>query len=199
MPYLDPKKRQKYQRNWYRTNRASNPIGHREKRVLFTCRLPEPLIARIRKLVDEGIATGKYPWRSMAAAVLALILGGFERMKGDEYVDEMLPYLRSMSHIDGIRAHRSEAQAAVSRFKTEISELLHIKAVDEAATYFHTMIAEFEDMPPNVWRDWMLKEAKRAFPQLIAMKPKSVRVLHPLHKRATDDRRHRHTRRSDRQ
>lgn len=197
MPIRDPRKRRQYQKDYYykRTGQSYRTQG-REKRALVQFRIEESIIARVQKLVQEGIATGKYPWKTNTACWKALILGGFENMRGDEFVDEMLPYLRSMSHIDGIRAHRAEAQAALSRFKTEISELLGIKANDEAATYFHSVLADFDSMPPNVWRDWLIREVKKSFPTLLKQTPKGVSFLsHTKHatskpKRSTTPRRH---------
>lgn len=177
MPFRDPKKKVKHNRRYYREHRSGATAPRNEKRVIFSARLPESLTARMRKLVDEGLATGRYPWKSMGACAQALLIKGFEGMAGDEFVDEMIPYLRSLSQIDGVGAHRREAQAALSRMKTEIRELLAIKATSEAATYFHGLLEGFEAMPPNIWRDWLIKEARRAFPQLLKMKPTTLRIV----------------------
>lgn len=178
MPFANKRKAKRYQRDYYlRRSGQSYKTTGKEKRVIVTFRIEESIIARVQKLVSEGVATGKYPWKTNSACWKALILGGFEQMKGDEFVDEMLPYLRSMSHIDGIEAHRHEAQAALSRLKTAISELLSVKAIDEAATHYHMLIADFETMPPNVWRDWLIKESRRAFPDLLKRVPASLRLV----------------------
>lgn len=180
---LNGKAKRQYNRDYYQ-RRTGRPSGQaragqsQEKRVLVTFRIEQSIIARVQKMVAEGIATGRYPWKTQSACWKALVVGGFENMKGDEFVDEMLPYLRMMSHIDGVEAHRREAQAALSRLKTAISELRAIKAIDEAATHYHMILADFETMTPNVWRDWLIKEARKAFPDLLKMKPTSLRLLH---------------------
>lgn len=177
---IQGKAKARYNRDYYlkRSGQGYKLPTNTEKRVLVSMRIEQSIVARVQKLVAEGIATGRYPWKTQAACWKALILGGFDHMKGDEYIDEMLPYLRLMSHIDGVEAHRREAQAALSRMKTAISELLAIKATDEAATHYHMLLEDFEKMPPNVWRDWLIREARKAFPDLLKQRPASLRLLH---------------------
>lgn len=88
-------------------------------------------------------------------------------MRGeDPVIDEMLPYLNLTRQFDGISSNRREAQAAMSRAVTEISELLQIGAKGEALQYYHVTLHATAEMPPTVWRNWLIAELKHAFPQL---------------------------------
>ena len=194
MTYILPEDRASYQRAYRRRKRlereltASTPkrgrpaknsstdVKAEDKRSILTVRLPVTMIARLVRLKDEGLATGKYPWRTISAVAESLFMRGFESMAGDPFVDEMLPYLRAMAQIDGIAGHRKDAQAAMSRFKIEIAELLKIGADENATQYFHAVYIEFLGMNPNVWRDWALTEMRRAFPALAKSVPKGTAV-----------------------
>ena len=180
MPHVDPDARRRYARDYYSEKRSHPrrraPTNPDEQKVIFSTRLPMSIIARMRKLADEGIANHTYPWRSMAEVHKALLLRGFDSLKGDPMIDEMLPYLQAVSQIDGIASHRKEAQAAWSRAHQEILELLKIKAVQEAGQYFHVILHAVEEMSPNVWRDWMLARLKTGFPKLLTMKVKGIQL-----------------------
>lgn len=189
MPIDDLAARRLYQRNYYknhiRPKRQKADLDHgTEKKMLVNCRLPIAVIGRIQRIVAEGIATGRFPWRTQSAAIGALIIKGMESMAGDESIDEMLPYLRAIQMIEHVGQHRTEAQAAMSKIKTEVSELLAIKAHDEAVQYFHGMYESVEGMNANVWRDWLLKQLRATFPDLLKQKPKGVMFIdkHERHK-----------------
>ncbi len=178
MPYESLARRRLYQRQYYkqtikpRRERATLDTGA-EKKLLVHLRLPTAMIGRIQRIVNEGIAMGTYPWKTQTAAIQALIMKGLESMSGDETIDDMLPYLRTIHASDSITQHRNEAQAAYSKIKTETSELLAIKAHDEAVAYFHTMYENVENMNAHVWRDWLLKQLRTSFPDLLKEKPKT--------------------------
>lgn len=174
MPHRDPQAKRSYQRSYHK----SNYVGEgNEKKVLWSGRLPVSLLARVQRITQEGIATGKFPWKTTTMTVTALLIRGLESLAGDPMIDEMLPYLRAISQIDGVASHRTEAQAAFSKTKTEISELLNIKAHDEAVQYFHAIFNSIEEMDENVWRDWLLRKLKETFPKLVAEKPKGTNMF----------------------
>lgn len=181
MPYANPTDRRRQQRKYYREyiapHRKKRTPDHAQRKVLCANRLPIELVARIQRVVAEGIATGQFPWKTQSAAVTALLIRGLESLAGDESIDEMLPYLRAVQTIEHVGQHRTEAQAAMSKIKTEVSELLAIKAHDEAVQYFHAMYNAVADMNANVWRDWLLTQLKQAFPQLLKEKPKGVSFI----------------------
>lgn len=91
---------------------------------------------------------------------------GLESLKGHPTIDEMLPYLKLTEQFDVIASNRREAQAGLSRAINEISELLGIGAKQEALQYYHVTLVAAQEMPPTVWRDWMIAELKHQFPQL---------------------------------
>lgn len=181
MPYANPANRRRQQREYYRTHvqhaRKKHDPDRTSKKILVATRLPVELVARIQRIVAEGIATGRFPWRTQSAAIGALLMKGMESMAGDESMDEMLPYLRAIQTIEHVGQHRNEAQAAMSKIKTEVSELLAIKANDEAVQYFHAMYESIDQMNANVWRDWLLTQLRQTFPQLVKQKPKGVSFI----------------------
>lgn len=178
MPFQDAKERRAYQRSYYDKNKSKR-VRHQdrdqEKKAHVAFRCPVSIMGRIRRIVNEGIALGKFPWKTQTECIVALLIRGMETMAGDPTIDEMLPYLRSIQALEGIAGHRREAQAAFSQMKTEISELLAIKAHDEAVKYFHAMYDSVLDIDENVWRDWLVRQLKETFPKLLAAKPKGVR------------------------
>lgn len=176
MPYRDPSARKRYNQTYYRKNvrPTRTALGQDEKRMSVTMRLPASVVARVQRLVMEGIATRRYPWKTNTECYLALVIRGFESMKGDEFVDEMIPYLQAVQANDGIRGHRVEAQAALNRVKVEVNELMGIKAERAAVSHIHSTIDNLEHIPPNVWRDWLLNELRGAYPELLKQKPSSV-------------------------
>ncbi|SRR5258708_10832243 len=192
MPYRDPSARRRASRLYYaervRPQReAQAAVRELEtgaaKKGYLNARLPMQMIARLVRIKDEGIATGQYPWRSVSAVIEALLLRGLESMAGDPFIDEMLQYLRVTSQIEGIAAHRREAQAAVSRFKVEIGELLKIKANEQAVQYFHSIYHDFQQMDANVWREWALEEMRKAYPVLHKAMPHAVILRGPRDRR----------------
>lgn len=170
--------KRKYNQKYYRhTTKKTREDAQREdqKKGVLTARIPMQLIARLTRIKDEGIATGAFPWRSMSGVVEALLIRGLESLAGDPFIDEMLQYLRVTSQIDGIAAHRREAQAAVARVKVEVAELLKIKATDEAATYFHAILHDLRAMDATIWRDWAIKDLRKTYPALLTIKPIAIR------------------------
>ena len=81
-----------------------------------------------------------------------------------------------MSQIDRIHQIRREAQGLLNKSKEEISELLGIGAHEGAVRYFHVTLEAVDAMPPTEWRDWLLVELKKAFPELFKIKPTGVRL-----------------------
>lgn len=201
MPYRTTADRQKYQRDYYaqhgkQKRRMRAGINERdEKKVLVAIRLPVSIVARIQRLVSEGIAIGNFPWKTQTECVKALVLRGFESLAGDESVDAMLPYLRAVHTIESVGQHRKEAQAAFSAVKGEIAELLHIKANDEAVHYFHGIYSSVRDMDENVWRNWLLQQLESTFPQLLKEKPKGISIT-SKHDRMVERRQRRDRRRA---
>lgn len=207
MPYDNVDDRRRYQREYYNKNKHRKKRPGRmatrdkeEKKTLVAFRCPVSLLGRMRRIVNEGIALGKFPWKTQTDCIVAMLIRGMESMAGDPTIDEMLPYLRAMQHLEGIASHRREAQAAFGHIKTEIAELLAIKANDEAVKYFHAMYDSVLDIDENIWRDWLLKELKATFPKLLEQKPKGVKFpKHDRHKKIQQQQQQqKHRRRTDR-
>lgn len=176
MPSTDPATRKRYNQTYYRRHKSKAgrpPLGD-EKRMLVSLRMPASVIARIQRIVVEGVATRRFPWKTQSECLNALIMRGLESMAGDDFIDEMIPYLQAVQANDGIRNHRVEAQAALNRVKVEVSELLNIKATEAAVAHFHSTMENLDHISPNVWRDWLLKELRKAYPDLLKQKPSNI-------------------------
>lgn len=170
MPITPPWKKAQYNRRYYlkHKGRTHVPDTKGERTKPLRVQLPESLIGRLNRLVIEGVAVGKWPWRTMSQCVKMLVIDGLSLHKGDDTVDEMLPHLEYMSQIDRIHQLRREAQAGLNKAREEINELLGIGAYDGAVRYYHMTIEAAERMPPTEWRNWMIKELRKAFPNLDA-------------------------------
>lgn len=172
----DPAKKAIYNRRSYLRSKKRKQLstGEVEKKVLWQGRLPETLVARIQRVTIEGVATGKYPWRTQTECATDLLRRGFASLKGDPFIDEMLPHLEMAQHLDRVSQLRREAQSTLNKARTEISELLNIGSNDGAATYYHVTMEAARKMPPTEWRDWLIKELKSSYPDLARIKPKGV-------------------------
>ena len=149
-------RRREYNRRYYLKRKSGGPHAT-ERRLLLSVRLRATLLARLRRLVNEGIATGKFPYRTMQDAVEDLLVRGVGTMKGDDTVDEMLPHFEVMQHIDRVAMLRQEAMSVLTRAKTEITELRGIGADTEALQYFAMTLDNVERLPETAWRDWLLR------------------------------------------
>ena len=171
--------RRAYQRDYYRKKikpkrEKSATTVREDRKMLVSLRIKTSLAGRIAGLFHAGVAKETISHRTPSEFYAELLLRGLETMQGDEQVDEALQYLRAVSATDSIARHRSEAQAAFSRVKIELTELLQIKAVDQATHYYWTTVRAFSEMSPNVWRDWFLLQMATTFPKLARQQPKGV-------------------------
>lgn len=145
-----------------------------EKKVLQSMRLPEGMVMRVQQLTHKGIATGTYPWRTPNETYQALIVRGFETLKGEALVDDAFPYFKVRKQLDAIASQRSEAQAALSRTRHEVGELVGIGETQVAEQYFGAALKAAQDMPPTAWSVWLVRELKAAFPALAKALPTGV-------------------------
>ena len=185
---VDPSAKATYNKNYYRRKRAQRRQDTKEERTRnLSLRLPESLIGRLHRLVNEAHALGKYPWRTLSEAVKTLVIDGLRSRKGaDDTVDEMMPHLEYMEQINRIHVLRREAQGGLARAREEIHELLSIGAVDQATQYFHVTMDSAQKMPPTAWRDWMIEKLNETFPQLASTPAKGVSLMaHPTTKVTT--------------
>lgn len=180
MPYRDRDAHNTYQRNYradkaYQAGREPRKAGRppiEDRKILLSLRLRSSLVGRVQRILLEGLATGAYPYKTTSHAYEDLVIRGLETLKGHDTVDEALQYLRAVQPTDNIGNHRKEAQASFARVSIEITELLQIKAEDQARHYYWAIRRSFEEMSANVWRDWFLSEIELKFPRLHAKPPK---------------------------
>lgn len=170
--------RKAWNRNHYlkKKKKQQQAVGGDEKKVLWHGRMPETLIARVQRITLEGIATGRYPYKNVTEAMTDFVRRGMGTLKGDPMIDEMLPHLEMAQHLDRIQALRREAQTTLNKARQEISELQTIGASDGALNYFHITMEAAHRMPPTEWRDWLIDELTKSFPDLAKLKPKGIKL-----------------------
>jgi hypothetical protein len=183
MAYDDEAKRRAYQRDYYR--RKIQPKRREERRdkkertvgdrkVLVSLRIRGSIAGRIAGLFHQGVAKEAHSHRTPSDFYADLLIRGLETLKGDEDVAEALQYLKASGAIDAIGQHRREAQAAFARVKIEMVELQQIGADEAGMHYYWATMQSFEEMSPNVWRDWFLEQMVKSFPKLANRRPKGV-------------------------
>ena len=179
------KARSEQQRDYYKATgkskrRAKTNIvtpAPGEKQVLIACRIPESIVARCHRMKEEAVVNGRYPWRTMSEVYRGLLYKGLESMKGDVIVDEGLPYLKLVKHVDGLRHPRLEAEAALHTSRTELQRLLHIGATRQAVQFYWTTVEIAKQMSASIWRDWLLDQLERQFPDLHKSDVQGVNVM----------------------
>lgn len=180
MPSHKQQKQQEYyksttkQRRHAKSNIVTPAPG--EKQVLVGMRVPESIVARCHRIKEEAIVNGRYPWRTMSEVYRGLLYKGLESMKGDPVIDDGLPYLQLVKHVDGLRHPRMEAESALHTSRQEIQRLLQIGARKEAVQFYWTTVEIAKEMGATIWRDWLLEQLERQFPELHASDVQGVSV-----------------------
>jgi hypothetical protein len=170
-----------YNKRYYRKRQETEArtAGRGDKKILCSFRMYESLMGRLERLLLEGMA-GKaaFPWKSRSTALNGLIIKGLEALKDDEpMIEEMLPYLRAQAQINGMRTQRQEAYSLLAVTRDEVSELLGIGAVVEAAQVYHVTIDAVHQMSQTVWSDHLLTELGKTFPELAKTEAQGVRLV----------------------
>lgn len=147
-----------------------------EKHILCAMRMPESVVARAHRIKEEAIVNGRYPWRTMSEVWRGLIFKGLEALKGDPIIDDGLPYLQLVKHVDGLRHPRTEAEAALHTSRVELQRLLQIGARPQAVQFYWTTVEIAKQMAPSVWRDWLMEQLEKQFPDLHTSNVAGVQV-----------------------
>lgn len=181
MPYKDAEQRKRYGQSYRQTHsRATGGAPGRppadDAKVLWSIRLKGSIVGRLDRLLLEGLATGKFPWKNRSQQAADLLIRGMETLKDHESVDEALQYLRAVRHSESIRQHRREAQSAWAIVDEELRELKAIRATDQAVHQFWANYAAFEAMSPSTWRDWLLKMMRETHKDLYEKQPGEVEL-----------------------
>ena len=164
----------KPQRAAQRANGPSPRLAKDDKKILVTIRLPVQLVGRVEKTLNEAVATKRYPFRTKTALYTYLILHGFDHLRDDPFIAEMLPYLEAIEAVGAWRFHRTEAAAAFSQIATEINELLRYRLREPAVQCYHVAYDAIMEMPPSVWREWLLSKLERSYSVLHKAVPQAV-------------------------
>lgn len=176
MPYRNDDKRANYQSNYHKSyNRPGRPESN-DRKIIVSFRCKSSVSGRVSRILYEGIATGNFPYKNQSQIYEDLVIRGLGTLagRGRETVEEALQYLRAVSASESLGTHRKEAQAAFGIVQKEITELLAIKAEDQAVHYYHATVRAYREMSPHVWRDWFLKQMETAFPKLAVQRPQGV-------------------------
>jgi len=182
--------RQEANRRYYLKRKAKNVVRpETERKMPLTLRLPASLVGRIQRLVNLGIATGRYPWKTLTAAFQGLVVKGLESMANDPEVEEMTEYLQISRDLEDWAALRRETKAAVAKFRIEISELQAIGARDAAVRLFRNFRDQVRAMQASEWRDWALTTIEKAYPALLKAEPKRVSMRMDPHHRELEENR----------
>ena len=178
MAVVDPAVKRVYNQRYYQKQKKTRAHDVKDERKLnLQVRLPESLLGRLHRLVNEGVAMGKWPWKTMSECVKVLIVDGLRTRKGDDTIDDMLPHLEVQAQIDRIHQLRREAQSLLNKAREEIAQLQSIGASDQAVQYFHVTMDAAHKLPPTAWRDWLIGELRKAFPDLAKTKVKGVSLM----------------------
>lgn len=177
MPFHDDHKRRAYQRQYYQKKlkpkrRKEASVEDRKMPVQF--RMRASLVGRVMWTFHQGVANQTLPYKTPSEMYADLIFRGMETLPMTEDLDETLQYLRAVVATDALGAHRKDAQAAFSRVRTELEELLQIGAEEPARQYYWTTVRTFAAMSANIWRDWFLKQMATTFPKLAKIEPRGV-------------------------
>lgn len=167
-----------------RQTRAKKALGDKidkvgtERTTLVSARLPQSLVARVERILIEGVAKGTYPWRTKSETYKALITRGLKSLAGSsDVVDEYLPYLEVRQQLDAMAGARLDAEALMAKARTEVASLLEVDARDQAVQYFHMVLSAAEKMPPTVYRDWLTQTLRDEFKDLQEERPRGVKLV----------------------
>lgn len=158
------KRRQYNSRHYEKSRRVRSK--EKERRVPFSCRLPEQLLAILQRITLEGLATGKYPYQNVGEAVADVLRKGLGTLRDqDEMIEAIWPGLQVAHQLDQVASIRRQAQVIVNRLHEEVSELLAIGAKQEALQYFWGVMDQIKKMPATAHRDHAIKRLERDFPK----------------------------------
>ena len=187
MPYRKSSDRTRYQRQYYRDRRglgardkAGRPLAYEDRRIVLSARVRASLVGRMTRIYDEARALHTYTWQTRSDMIEQLLTSGIEQLASSDAIDEAREYLRAVKATDMIGNQRREMQASFNRACTELKECLRIGAKDEAVHAYHSVMTAFDQMSPNVWRDWFLRELPKKFPQLQEARLKGIALESPL-------------------
>lgn len=152
-----------------------------ERKILVSFRCEESKVARIARMFHEGLATGRYNWKTLSQAYNGILSRGLVSYRDDPVIAEYLPHLEVSRQLEHVSSARHEAEALLAQARTEIAALIAIGAKTEAGQYFYTVVHAAEELPATVWRDWLLRELRAAFPTLLHLKPAGIVLVPPRH------------------
>jgi hypothetical protein len=138
-----------------------------ERFVPMSLRLKASTAHRIQALTVEAVATGQYPWRTTQETLRDLIDRGLLSLVGtSDSIDEYLPLLRREREMSEIERAEASARSILGRTVTMIRKLLDVDGENEAIQYYAATRGDVFGMPDTVWRRWLLRELKDAFPKI---------------------------------
>ena len=141
--------------------------------------------AVIERTTHEGIATGKFPWKTPSELIRWLIvtsLHTLSQIADDERL--ALPYQQIVNSVEDLQLTRTQIQAIHSTLTHELHLLIDIGKVDAAKVQLQRTLTDIDTLPATPWRDWLLDELTAKFPTLLDgapppadLQPTSGRVI----------------------
>ena len=155
---------------------ASNERG--EYRTISVAVTPE-IKAIIERACHEGIATGKFPWKVPAEVTRWAIVTGLRslaKIADDERL--ALPFHALSGEVDDLELTRRQIQSLYDKLTVELTYLVRIGKDESAAAIMQTTMLKIDAIPSSPWRDWLIEELERRFPQFLVAPPAPA-SLHP--------------------
>lgn len=151
-----------------------------DRKVLIQLRIKSSLTGRVSKMLYEGIATGTLPYKNPSQIYEAIIMKGIEVMDTEES-DEAMQYLKATRELDESARQRREAQAAFSKARTELKEIMTGGGgkgdQEEACRVYWMLVWNFKAMNPGHWRDWFIRRMREDYPELDKSEPPSAKII----------------------
>jgi hypothetical protein len=144
---------------------ASNDKG--QHATLSVAVAPE-VKAVIERTTHEGIATGKFPWRTPSELIRWLIVTSLHTLStiaDDERL--ALPYQQIVNAVEDLQLTRTQVQAIHSTLTHELHLLIDIGHVSAAKALLQHTLTDIDTLPPTPWRAWLLDELALKFPTLL--------------------------------
>ena len=155
---------------------ASNDKG---QYATLSVAIPPEVKALIDRTTHEGIATGKFPWKTPSELTRWCVLNSLRQLAtiaDDERL--ALPYQQIANAVEDLELTRTQIQSLYTTLARELNHLIQIQQGDAAQALLQTTLREIDTLPATPWRAWLLEELRVQYPTLLVSRPKPA-DLHP--------------------
>ena len=141
--------------------------------------IPPEVKAIIERTTHEGIATGKFPWKTPSELVRWCVLNSLRQLAtiaDDERL--ALPYQKIMNQVEDLELTRTQIQSIFATLARELNNLMQIGQGTRAQALLQSALEEIDSLPATPWREWLLEELSVKYPTLLSSRPRPA-DLHP--------------------